>query len=162
MEDKVGSVIPSEREVAKLVEDVHAIERRIERFTISLSRDQRIAVLKFRNGGEPIVQTVGELAERHELALPGISVDAMRADLLLAQRLAPLATAIEALAQRVDDTILEAKSESWWAATAIYTALSRLASASPAIETALQPVVAFFALGRRGAKSAAASEPQSK
>ena len=63
---------------------------------------------------------------------------------------------MEALSQRVADTILEAQSECWWAATEYYTALDGLSRTDPAIKTALQPVYDFFATGRRKPKAPAA------
>ena len=81
----------------------------------------------------------------------------MKADLLLAQRLRPLSVEVEveaeALRQRLDDTVLEAQSECWWAATAFYTALSRMIYADPRLEAALGPIIEFFAVGRRKVKA---------
>ncbi len=91
-------------------------------------------------------------ASSPRLALPKISVDGMKRDLLLAQRLRPLATQATKLAQRLDDTILEAQSECWWAATAFYSALARISGADAALQKAMEPIVAFFAVGRRKAK----------
>jgi hypothetical protein len=149
MENRVGSKVPSEKDVEKLVAQVKALSHALESFTVALTAEQRQATTKFRPGGEAIVATVGRLADEHAVALPGVSVEDMSADLLLAQRLAPLATALEALSQRVDDTVLEARSECWWAATALYTSLARVAGGSPALETSLKPVTEFFAAGRR-------------
>ena len=73
----------------------------------------------------------------------------MLADLTLAQRLRPIASAVDQLNQRLSDTLLEAQSECWWAATAFYTSLCRVAGADPALKAALKPIVDFFATGRR-------------
>jgi hypothetical protein len=69
--------------------------------------------------------------------------------LTLAQRLRPLAEASRQLSRRLDDTILNARSECWWSATALYTALARVATGNPELEAALAPVVDFFAIGKR-------------
>jgi hypothetical protein len=148
----VGGKIPSEAEIAKLVDVVHGIEAKIEAYTVHLSVEQRKATTKMRSGGEKIVPQIGTLANTHGVAMPGVTVDGMLADLTLAQRLDPLVNAVGSLNQRLDDTVLEAQSECWWAATAFYTALARASGAIPALEAALKPIVAFFAVGRRQPK----------
>jgi hypothetical protein len=44
---------------------------------------------------------------------------------------------------------LNARSECWWLATALYTALARVADGNPELEAALAPVIGFFATGKR-------------
>ncbi len=149
MQDKVGSKVPSAEEVTRLVADVRAILDKIAPYTVTLSAEERSATVKMRTGGETIVARVGELAQAHAITLPQASVDGMLADLTLAQRLRPLASAIEQLSKRLDDTVLEAQSECWWTTTALYTALSRVAGANAALEAELKPVIEFFAAGRR-------------
>jgi hypothetical protein len=155
MEDKVGSVVPSEKELAKLVEELHALSKKTEKFTIALSTEERRHTLKFRPGGERIIALLADLVTKHKLQLPKVSVEAMKSDLELAQRLHTLETSATAFAQRIADTRLEAEAESWWAATAYYTVLARMADADAELADALQPVVEFFALGRRAKKAAA-------
>ena len=106
-------------------------------------------LLKMRTGGEPIVADIAKLASDHGITLPQITVDGMLADLALAQRIRPLASAIAQLNQRLSDTVLEAQSECWWAATALYTSLLRVSSGDPVLAAALKPIVDFFAVGRR-------------
>lgn len=155
MQDKVGSNVPTEQEIQNLVDDLKALQAKVEAYTISLTTEERSATTKMRIGGEGVVGTIGTLATDHKLSLPEISVEAMNADLLLAQRLRPLASAAGAFAQRLDDTILEAQSECWWAATAFYTTLARLSGANATMQSALKPVVDFFAVGRRKPKAPA-------
>lgn len=157
MQDKVGSKVPSADEIAQLVSDVRALMDRIAPYTVTLSADERGATVKMRTGGENIVGQVGALAQSQGITLPHVSVDGMIADLTLAQRLRPLASAVEQLGQRLDDTVLEAQSECWWATTALYTALSRVAGANAALESELKPVVEFFAAGRRKKPAAPAT-----
>ena len=64
------------------------------------------------------MELVRDLSPGHQIALPRISVNDMTQDLVLAQRLAPLAALLETLSQKVTDTILQAQSECWWAAMA--------------------------------------------
>ena len=113
------------------------------------SDQERQRTTKMRAQGERIVEMVGDLATRNEVSLPRISVEDMKNDLTLAQRLAPLAQALESVSRTVEDTILQAQSECWWAATAFYTALSRLSDADAQLEGALKPAIEFFARRRR-------------
>jgi hypothetical protein len=145
MKNRVGHVIPSTDDIQRLVKDVEAVGSKIEKYAVTLSAEERKHTTKMRVRGERIVELVGELATRHEVALPRISVDDMNDDLVLAQRIAPLAQALAKVSQKVADTILQAQSECWWAATAFYSALSRLSDADPELEGALKPAVEFFA-----------------
>ena len=149
MKNRVGNVMPSDPEVQRLVKDVQNLAARIEKFTVTLSSEERQRTTKMRAQGERIVEMVGDLATRNEVSLPRISVEDMKNDLTLAQRLAPLAQALESVSQTVSDTILQAQSECWWAATAFYTALSRLSNADAQLEGALKPAIEFFARRRR-------------
>src|SRR5215212_978111 len=149
MKNRVGNVVPSDQEIQRLLKDVQNLAARIEKFTVTLSAEERQRTTKMRAQGERIVEMVGDLATRNEVSLPRISVEDMKDDLTLAQRLAPLAQALEGVSQTVSDTILQAQSECWWAATAFYTALSRLSDADAQLEGALKPAVEFFARRRR-------------
>jgi hypothetical protein len=149
MQNRLGSVIPSDEDIQTLVKDIESVGTKLEKFTLMLSAAERRHTTKMRASGERIVELVGDLAVRHELALPRISVVEMKDDLTLARRLAPLEQAIAHLSQTVADTILQAQSECWWAATAFYTALTRLSDADPELEAALKPAVEFFARRRR-------------
>jgi hypothetical protein len=145
MKNRVGSVIPSAEEIQQLMKDIERFAARSERFTRMLSAEERQRTTKMRVRGERIVALVGTLAARHQIGLPRISVDDMTGNLVLAQRLAPLAPMLEALAQKVSDTILQAQSECWWAAMAFYSALKRLSDVDPELEEALRPAVDFLA-----------------
>lgn len=153
MQDRVGNKVPSQQEIDKLLREIDAITAKVEAYTVALTTEQRAATTKMRTGGESLAATIGHLATEHGLALPSISVEAMNADFLLAERLKPLAEAARALASRIDDTVLEAQSEGWWAATAFYTSLARISGTLPALQSALKPVVDFFAVGRRKPKA---------
>src|SRR5690349_15631262 len=122
---------------------------KIAKFTLVLSAEERLRTTNMRARGGRLVWLVGELANRHEVSLPPISVEDMNGGLTLAQRLAPLATALASVSQTISDTILQAQSECWWAATAFYTALTRLSDVDPQLESSLKPAVEFFARRRR-------------
>jgi hypothetical protein len=85
----------------------------------------------------------------------------MEADLNLAEKLKLVRDAAEALYQFADDTILEASSECWYAATAYYTTLSRMVSIYPDIKAVVAQVSSLFATGRRR-QAAPAPQPPGK
>ena len=161
MQDKVGSEIPTTDQMIQLVADVKAISDRLAAFTVTLSADERASTLKMRTGGEHIVTDIAKLSNDHGITLPLISIDGMLADLTLAQRIRPLASAIAQLDQLLTDTMLEAQSECWWAATALYTSLLRASGGDPVLAAALKPIVEFFAVGKRK-KAAAAAKKKGK
>ena len=145
MQNRVGSVIPSAEGIQQLVKDIDTFAAKIDKFTLMLSTEERRRTTKMRARGERVVELVGTLAARHQVALPRISVSDMNADLVLAQRLAPLASRLDAVSQKVADTILQAQSECWWAAMAFYSALTRLSNVDAELEDALKPAIEFFA-----------------
>jgi len=89
----------------------------------------------------------GEISQ--ELKLPKISLQAMKDDLDLQAVLAPLLLELQSLTQRIEDTIVEAQAECWWATTAYYTALHRMSAADPELAESLKPAAEFFATGKR-------------
>jgi len=157
----VVGVAPTQKQVDALIAEVVALQKRVEGFTVSLTREQRVGTTKMRPGGEGIVATLAQLAEQRGIALPEVSGPAMTANLATVQRLRPLVDTTRQLLQRLEDTVTNAQSESWWAATALYTALARVAAASPELQAALRPVVAFFATGSRKKTPAPVTPPAS-
>jgi hypothetical protein len=149
MEDRVGTNMPSDAEVQQLEKDLASVRQRLEKYCVTLTPKERKGLLKMRPGGEAIAALVGRLATDHGVTLPGANTPAMNADLELARRLQRVETEVAKVRRLVRDTVLEAQSEAWWAATALYTALNRTRSSQPSLEADLQPAVAFFATGRR-------------
>ena len=91
----------------------------------------------------------------HDVTLPDVNAEDMNADLTLSRCLAPLRTEVASLLQRIDDTILEAEAETWYATTAGYTALVRLSKHDAKLQSELAPAVSFFRLGKRAPKTQA-------
>jgi uncharacterized protein YoxC len=149
MQNRVGTLVPSEEEIQGLVKDVQNLATKVQKYTLTLSAEDRRRTTKMRARGERIVELVGDLAVQNQVALPRISVADMKNDLALNQRLAPLAQALASISQSISDTMLQAQSECWWAATAFYSALARLSNIDPQLESALKPAVEFFARRRR-------------
>ena len=145
MENKVGSVIPTEKQIKSWQERAQALADEIEPYTIKLSSDDTKHLLRFRPGGEVIVALVADLAVKYGIALPDMSVAGMRDDLILAQRLAPIASSVGLIAERLTNTVGQARSETWQAATGNYSVLVRVSVANPSLEKELEPARAFFA-----------------
>ena len=72
-----------------------------------MSAEERRHTTKMRANGAQVVELVGGLAQRHEVSLPRISVEDMKDDLTLAQRLAPLEHAIARLSQTIRDKVAD-------------------------------------------------------
>lgn len=152
MENRVGDTIPSAAEVTKLVKDVEAIGAKVAPYTVKLTPDERMRLVKFRPGGEAIVELVARLCGKYNVNSDDTPVDGMNADLELAARLRSLAAAADLLARTLDDTELEAEGECWHAATANYSLLSLMARNNAALAAELEPARAFFATGARRKK----------
>jgi hypothetical protein len=155
MENRVGDHVPSEATVDKLVAEVDGIGDKTEKYTVSLTPDERQRALKMPGGGEDIARLIAKLMRKHDVSLPGISPEDIEADLVLATRLAPLAEALATRLRRVQDGILEAESECWYATTAGYTALARLAGGDAKLAHDLKPAMDFFGVGKKRKKAAA-------
>jgi hypothetical protein len=149
MDDRVGDSVPTAKQVDKWKAEIDRLKKEIEPYTIHLDTEARKHLLRFRPGGERVASLAAELGEQKKLEIPGVSGERIRADLELAARLQPLATALATLSERVDDTSLEAQAEAWWGTTAYYTALQGLARSDGALQKALEPIKEFFATGRR-------------
>ena len=155
MENRVGDVVPSESEAMKLLAEVEALAKKIDKYGEALTQDERQRTLKPPVGSEAVTLLIAKLLEKHDVALPGLSAEDMRADLTLAQRLLPVAEALSALERKVQDVILQANHERWAATTAGYTALGRVMGASPALENEMRPALDLFGAGRKRKPKAA-------
>ncbi len=149
MQDRVGAKIPTDEQVAGWLATIKKLQQDMEPYGVGLTPEERRHTLKFRPGGETIVHALAVSVRNHDVALPGITADGMEADLNVAEKLKPVRDAAEALYQFADDTILEASSECWYAATAFYTTLTRMVSGYPDIKAVVAQVSALFATGRR-------------
>jgi hypothetical protein len=153
MDNKVGDHVPAQPQVKSFVSAVQAIRDDVEKFTIKLSPAEKRHLAALPPGGEAVVQHVGVLAEKYGLALSDMPVDGMRDDLTLAQRLAPLVSEVALLLEILEDTVAQARSEAWQAATGNYSVLARVSAANPALAKELAPAREFF-VRRRSRKAA--------
>lgn len=149
MQDRVGAKVPTDEQVAGWLATIKQLQQEMAAFGVGLTPEERRHTLKFRSGGESIVHALAVSVRNHDISLPGITADGMEADLNLVQKLKPIRDAAEAVYQFADDTILEASSECWYAATAYYTAFSRMVSSSPDVKAVVAQVASFFATRRR-------------
>jgi hypothetical protein len=154
MQKRVGAKLPSDEQVSVWLATLNRLQQEMAPFGVGLTPDERRRTLKFRPGGESIVHTLAAAVRNHALALPGLTADGMEADLALARKLKPVRDATEALYQFVDDTILEAFSECWYAATAYYSTFSRMVSGFPDIKPVVAEVASFFARRRKSVEPA--------
>jgi hypothetical protein len=145
MHDRVGAKVPTEEQLTGWLTTLKQVQQEIAGFGVGLTPEERKHTLKFRPGGEAIVRALAGAVRNHDLSLPGLTADGMEADLSLVQKLKPVRDAAEALYQLADDTILEASSECWYAATAYYTTFSRMVSSFPDIKPLVSDTASFFA-----------------
>ena len=153
MENKVGDTVPSEDTINATNEELTKARQKLKPFLVSLSVEERRRALRFRPGGEAIVALMAKLARQTGVSLPGVSVEGMEGDLALSKTLSSVEENAQVLLDAVFDTRLQALSEAWWAATALYTSLSRVADSDPELARALKPATEFFAVGRRTPKT---------
>jgi hypothetical protein len=153
MNRRIGHHTPSIHEIEHHQQEVHRLEKDLEKCTVDLTVEERRSALKFRPGGERIVALIAALARETGVDVPAAKIEDMQHGVALAERLAPLATAVAALLQRLEDTILEARSEAWSTVTIYYGVLQQLARTDARLATELEPIVEFFAVGKRAQKA---------
>ena len=156
MQYRTKATNPSEKEIEKLVKQIKDVKKEIQAYIVDLSLSERRRLLKPRPGSDKVTQVVTRVAGERNVQVAGIPAADIEANLVRAQRLAPLRQEVAAFAQSLRDSVFEAESMTWWATTALYTMLQAATRNDAALRTALAPATAFFATGRRKAKVAAA------
>jgi hypothetical protein len=152
MKNKVGTKQLSDAELSAIQAEVQKIKAALAPVGVKLTAEERQSAVKFRPGGEEVVTELARLAKQHNATIPGVNADDMLADLKLAQQIAPVAKELEEASRLANDTLLEAQGECWWAALAYYSLLLTMSRNEPALADHLQPIVKFFAIGKRKAK----------
>ncbi len=152
MHNMVGHHIPTLAEVKKDVKTLTGIRAKLAKSTVKLTSEDRRRAVKMRTGGEEVVRIIMGLAERTGLSLTKASVEDVRRDMTLVERLKPVLEEVEELRSILADTILEAESEAWAATQTYYSSLVRMQSGDGHLESALAPVIDFFSTGRRFSK----------
>ena len=157
MENRVGDHLPSSADIDTWVQGMKDLKSKLELYCVDLTAEERQRVPKLQGGGEEIARLVGKLLGDHGITLPDVSAAGIEADLTLAARLAPVRDVLTQVLQTVNDTMLEAYGEAWWAATAGYTALSRMSGGNARLESDLKPAREYFRRGKTKKKGAATS-----
>ena len=155
MENRVGDNTPSATKFAELAKKLSDVISELEKFCITLSKDERRRLLRSRRDAEPMLERVAELATRHKITVPGVELSSMQNDVRLGAALLPLEAQLERALQLVQDTAAQADTEAWQAFLAYYGVLSSLADRNPDIEGGLGNVVAYM----RARRKSAAKEP---
>lgn len=145
----VGSVVPAEQDVEKLVNAVQGCVEEMGLWGQILASDQRPRMLKFRLGGEKQIALVAELAREKKLQIDTYPIDGMLADLKIGEAAERIEKKVEALQQLVADTRLAGQSEAWQAFLGYYAMLSSMAARDPDLAARLRPVVDFMSTGRK-------------
>ena len=145
MKTTLGSRVPDAHEIQDILDQIRDVAEGLTTYTGRPDADEEgRRSASFRAEGERVVTMVTQLATLQELAIPGVPVQAMTREMELARRLQPVADALAALLQAVDDTVLAAESVCWETATAYYDALHRMSASDPMLRAALRPVQDYF------------------
>jgi len=151
MENRVGDNTPSAATFAAISKRITDAVTELEKFCITLSKDERKRLLRSRKDAEPMMRRIADLVQRHKVTVPGIELQSMRNDLELVDTLSPIELQLERALQLVQDTGAQADTEAWQAFLAYYGVLSSMASRNSDIEGALHPVVDFMRVRRKAA-----------
>jgi hypothetical protein len=136
---------PSASQIEKALAELDVLASILGLHAVPLSIEERRHLLKMRPGGAAHVPVVLGLAERYGLVIPGVSTAEGKADLDVAAKLRPLADRLTAMAQLVEDTILQAQQRAWQSTTTAYTMLTRLVGRFPALQSELDAMASFMA-----------------
>lgn len=152
---KIETPVPSPGDIARCVEGLEITTEVLGDWAVALSPTDRQRELKLRRGGERFVPMIMDLGARYGVSVLGAEHRSATELLDLVARLDPLAARLRAMTDLVTTTIMRARADAWQAATATYTALSRVSSRNPSLLAELAPATAFFAIRRRGGGSIA-------
>jgi hypothetical protein len=146
---------PTDQQLERLVGTCRDVVAELARIVDPMTTDDRRRTLKFRPGGETVVELVARLVVEYDVKVAGKSVDEMVASSAAARRLQPLAEQARLCLQLINDAILVRKSDAWRAATAFYSVLESMSHHDPQLREKLRPAIEFFA---QAAKRAARDE----
>ena len=144
MENRVGDNTPSAATFAAISKKLSDAVTELEKFCITLSKDERKRLLRSRKDSEPMMRRIADLVQRHKVTVPGIELQSMLNDLELVDTLSPIELLLERSLQLVQDTSAQADTEAWQAFLAYYGVLSSLSNRNAEIEGAIAPVVEYM------------------
>jgi hypothetical protein len=149
MENRVGDTMPKSDDVTKIVQALQGVVTELKKFGVILSTDERKRLLHARKDADSMVQRVHELAGKHNVTIPQISISGMKDDLTLYRMLHPITDLLNAALVLAQDTEGQAESEMWEAYLAYYGVLSSMAERNPELAVELKPVRDFMASTKR-------------
>ena len=149
MENRVGDTLPTAAKLAELQKKLSEVLTELEKFCITLTKDERKHLPRSRKDADPMMQRVADLAAQQSITVPGIDAKDMHNDLALAALLVPLIAQSERILQLLSDTTLQADGEAWQAFLAFYGVLSSLAPRNADIQNAMAPGQEFMKYKRR-------------
>jgi hypothetical protein len=159
MQNRVGDTIPSAEQLLEYLQAVKKVSEWLRTFGLSVSSDERRALLHARRNAEPMVQRVHDLAIQYGVSLPQASLQGMQSDLRLRGALHPITAELEIARTLAEDTMGVAESEMWEAFLLYYGILSTMAARIPDLENELRPVREFMAHGKRRGAGGAGPAP---
>jgi len=130
MENKINYLIPDETitEVTALIKQV---QEKLQPYLIALTPEERTTLPKMSDGTSPFVQKCLEFcATDPQFAPPYLDVAGFQNDMADWNKLMSVLYPIRQLAQNLDDTTLEAGSESYSAALTYYNSVKQAAKMS--------------------------------
>lgn len=130
MENKIDYLIPDETvtEVAALIKQ---IQEKLKPYLIALTPEERQSLPKMSDGTSPFVQKCLEFCSSDpQFAPPYLDVAGFQSDMTDWNKLMSIYYPIMQLAQDLDDTTLEAGSESYSAALTYYNSVKQAAKMS--------------------------------
>jgi hypothetical protein len=101
--------------------------------------------VKFKKGGEPVVQALASLSSTYGVEVPSRPTADMTASLELATQLEPARAAIGLLSSVVDGAYSASRSSSWTTATSLYSMLKKGGQREPKLAAAIAPLQEYFA-----------------
>jgi hypothetical protein len=136
----------------KALAQLRTLAAEVSKHTLGLDPISRRRALKFRTGGEAVVQRIASLTERYGTSSTQTSSKDAAAKLQVIGQLVPLQTELTSLLQRVSDTLLSVRSDCWHTTVFHYSVLEALSRKNPDLRSELLPVQEFFSTGKRKVK----------
>jgi hypothetical protein len=122
-------------------------------FLINLTTDDRSRLAKAGDKTKTFVGKAMNIANEHPELFPAAFLNEMRKDAQLQDNLAPITLAIETLAKKLDDTMMQLGAESFAAARTVYT-LTKTPFAKAALRTASDELAKHYGSRRKKADAA--------
>jgi hypothetical protein len=144
---------PTATEIDACMKLVEEAVKYFDRGGPAMTAEDRRRTVKVRKGGEKYIPKLARAAVASGVTPSGYSIDEMTASAALVQKLEPLEETLTTLLKLVQDARVRASGATWDTATLVYSMLKPVAARDGKVATAILPVKAFFATGKRGSKT---------